>query len=84
MASRQVTATGKDDQGDITKLCGEDWGNVSKAQAISEIQSNAHVYYTQQGAARANVIVVEMAGGVKHLRTEPDKGAPNLDNLRDC
>ncbi len=46
MADRRVTKTGKDQDGDITKLCGS-WGNRSKASAIYDIQSGTHTYYSK-------------------------------------
>lgn len=39
MADRQVTAFGKDRDGDITKLCDSPaWGSRSKAGAIRDIE----------------------------------------------
>lgn len=37
MASRRVTRTGKDRDGDITALCGH-WGRANKAEAIRDIE----------------------------------------------
>ena len=86
MADRQVTATGKDRDGDITRLCnGGAWGSVTKATAINEIDGRVHTYYVRQpGTARADVRVVNGVHG-KYLRTDSD-AAPqnNLDNLTDC
>ncbi len=54
MALRRVTATGKDRDGDITKLCngGMSWSPRSKASAIDDIESKLHSYYVEdnQGA----------------------------------
>ncbi len=86
MADRKVTASGKDKDGDITKLCnGGDWGSRAKADAIRDIEGNAHSYYVQQaGTNRVEVRVVN-EGGSKYLRTTADKSSNNnLDNLPDC
>ena len=84
MADRQVTATGKDPDGDITKLCGG-WGSASKAQAIGDIESRTHTYYVQQpGTTRVDVHVVDGPSG-KYLRSDPDSSSKNnLDNLPNC
>lgn len=87
MASRKVTRSGKDSDGDITALCNaiEPWSPRAKADAIRDIELGLHSYYVQQpGTAPALVLVVER-DGEKHLRTQAD-GDPrnNLDNLPDC
>lgn len=85
MADRRVKKTGKDNQGDITSLCG-DWGSVTKATAISEISvTKANSYYVQDAMARrADVMVVNGSTG-KYLRTDPNATcSDNLDNLPDC
>ena len=86
MADRRVTGTGKDRDGDITKLCnGSVWGSTAKASAISHIEGRVHTYYVQQpGTIRAEVRVVNGANG-KYLRTDADAASGNnLDNLPDC
>ena len=83
MADRRVKKTGKDADGDITSLCG-DWGQRTKAGAISDIESNTHTYYVQSGSSRSEVHVVQGQTG-KYLRSDPDpSSANNLDNLPDC
>ncbi len=83
MADRRVTATGKDADGDITKLCGT-WGNTTKAQAIRDIEGGTHTYHVQTGNRRTDVHVVSGPTG-KYLRTDPDStGTNNLDDLPDC
>lgn len=84
MANRQVTRSGKDRDGDITRLCGA-WGNTPKATAIDEIERHVHRYYVEDAYRRqANVIVVNGRWG-KHLRTDPDSSCMNnLDNIPDC
>jgi hypothetical protein len=87
MADRQVTASGKDKDGDITKLCkaGETWSPRPKADAIRDIENGLHTYFVHQaGTTRVNVTVVNGATG-KYLRSTADKSSKNnLDNLPDC
>lgn len=82
MPIRNVTGTGKDSDGDITGLCGP-FGSVSKATAISDINSGTHVYKVHE---RTKIIVVQASAGKSaYLRTEPNGSeADNLDNLPDC
>lgn len=84
MAGRRVTHTGKDEDGDITKICGS-WGERKKADAIRDIEKATHTYYAQQpGTSRSNVHVVNGPTG-KYLRTSGDASDKNnLDNLPDC
>ena len=83
MAQRHVTRSGKDRDGDITALCG-DWGRAPKADAISDINSGRHTYYTNVGGNRAQVRVVTR-NGRPYLTTAADaSGRNNLDNLPDC
>lgn len=88
MADRRVTASGKDKDGDITKLCnsGQSWSPRKKADAINDIESKAHTYYTQdRNGNRSDVHVAKKADGSKYLRTDPNgKSEDNLDNLPDC
>ena len=85
MADRRVTRTGKDSDGDITKLCGA-WGGTSKAQAIRDIRReeltptlSTRLFYV---ASSVRVITV---GYKKYLRTTADGASKNnLDNLPDC
>lgn len=86
--ARKVTMVKKDANGDITALCNPDetwWKEVSKAQAISDIEAGRRTYYTSvQNGIRKDVIVVHdrsVAGG-KYLRSSPDTVSPNnLDEL---
>lgn len=83
MADWCVTATGKDRDGDITKLCGP-WGKVSKAQAIEHIENGDHTYHVQNGTRRTEIRVIT---GVinRYLRTDADRSSANhLENLPDC
>lgn len=81
---RKVERSGKDTDGDITKLCGA-FGSVSKATAISEIENRVNTYHVQQtGTNRVEVRVVT-EGGKKYLRTTADSSSKNnLDNLPNC
>lgn len=86
MAQRKVTHTGKDKDGDITKLCnpGSDWTPRYKASAIRDIENGDHSYYVQAGASKTFIQVVNGPTG-KYLRTIADSTASdNLDNLPDC
>lgn len=84
MARRRVTRTGKDRDGDITKLCGPTW-SASKSQAIRHIERGINSYYVQDRYGRtADVHVVKGSTG-KYLRTDPNSNcSDNLDNLPDC
>ena len=84
MADRQVTGTGKDSDGDIASLCGS-WGSRTKAEAILDIESGTHRYFTHAATgAEADVEVVDGANG-KYLRTDPDKSlTDNLGDLPIC
>ncbi len=83
MADRRVTGTRKDDDGDITALCGDVWESVSKALAIAHIENGTHTYYVNV-TRRVDVRVVDR-NGKKHLQTTPDAtDKNNLDNLPDC
>ena len=63
MADKKVTKTGKDNDGDITKLGGS-WGNASKAIAIQDIDNGTNSYYVQQpNCGRSEVRVVEGTTG---------------------
>lgn len=83
MAKRQVTRSGKDRDGDITRLCGS-WGSTAKAQAIQEIEGGTHNYVVGSGSSEVRVLVKQGPRG-KYLTTSPDgRGRNNLDNLPDC
>lgn len=85
MAKRSVTRSGKDEDGDITSLCGSGtWSPVSKSQAIKDIESNINSYFVH---GRTEILVVKNASvsGGKYLRTAPNnEHNDNLDELPDC
>ena len=83
MTKRCVERSGKDSDGDITKLCGS-WGSTPKAQAIREIEGNTHNYVVQVGRAEVKVLVKRGTNG-KYLTTSPDgRSRNNLDDLPNC
>lgn len=87
MADRQVTATGKDEDGDIMRLCNSEnfWSPRSKAEAIYDIENGIHRYFVRISYLEDVDIKVVTRGGKKYLRTDPDKTTSNnLDNLPDC
>ena len=80
---RNVYAAGKDEDGDITKLCnsGEWWSPRSKSAAIADIESGNYEYWSN-GRTKIHVYT---SGGKKHLRTAPNSDSKdNLDNLPPC
>ena len=80
----RVTATGKDSDGDITKLCGSSW-STSKATAIREIETGTFEYFVNEAGYRSTVVVRKRSDGTKYLTTLADKtNKNNLDNLDDC
>ena len=86
MSDRAVRQTGKDSDGDITKLCnsGETWSPRSKADAIRDIDNGIHTYYVPWESGRTEIHVVKGATG-KYLRTDRDNTSMNnLDDLPDC
>ena len=81
--ARRVTRTGKDGDGDITRLCGE-WGSVPKDIAIVEIEALPGFYFVQDYSGKSDVVVYKV-GDKKHLRTDPNGScSDNLDNLPNC
>ena len=86
MSDRAVLTTGKDSDGDITKLCnaGQVWSPRYKADAISDIENGIHTYYVPWQSGRTEIHVVNGPTG-KYLRTDRDNTSKNnLDDLPDC
>lgn len=86
MADRQLTATRKDTDGDITALCqaGVVWSPRSKRDAINDIRKGIDTYYVRVGYRRVEIHVVDGLTG-PYLRTDPDTTTHNsLDDLPDC
>ncbi len=87
MDERRVTQTGKDDDGDITKLCnpGSLWSPRYKDDAIKDIDNKVCEYFVQTGMNKTYVHVVNDSTKGKYLRTTADATSDdNLDNLPDC
>lgn len=86
MADRAVLKTGKDNVGDITKLCntGREWSPRRKADAIRDIETGTHTYYVPWKSGRTEIRVVNGKNG-KYLRTDRDDTSKNnLDDLPNC
>ena len=84
---RQVTATGKDKDGDITALCdsGAWWSPRSKADAIGDIDRSHHSYFVLWTDGRQTDIHVVDGPYGKYLRTDwDDTTRNNLNDLPDC
>ena len=87
MAKRYVRQTGKDKDGDITRLCnsGEFWSPRSKADAIQDIESGTHEYWVNWANYPETKIRVVTGTRGKYLRTDRDQTSKNnLDDLPDC
>lgn len=86
MADRPVTKTGKDGNGNITKLChdGSVWSPRYKNDAINDIEQEIHRYYVPWPEGPTWIRVVNGPTG-KYLRTDRDETTRNnLDDLPDC
>jgi len=87
MSKRQVRKTGKDSDGDITKLCnnGDYWSPRSKADAISDIELGLHTYVVPWTDGETQIHVVNDPVKGKYLRTDRDNTTRNnLDDLPNC
>jgi len=85
--NRRVTASGKDEDGDITTLCngGEFWSPRKKSGAISDIESGSYRYFVRDTQGNETDIKVVNGSSGKYLRTDPDKTSQNdLKNLPNC
>lgn len=87
MAKRYVRQSGKDRDGDITRLCnsGEAWSPRGKADAIRDIEGGIQEYWVNWANAPETKIRVVSGTNGKYLRTDRDATARNnLDDLPDC
>lgn len=87
MAKRYVYKTGKNSQGDITKLCndGQVWSPRMKADAITDIDNGIHEYWVPWANSPETKIRVVNGTTGKYLRTDRDQTSKNnLDDLPDC
>ena len=81
--AKRVTETAKDQDGDITALCGG-FGRTSKSAAITEIEKDSTAYYVEEVAPKVYV-KVGIREGRKYLTTvADDTHKNNLGNLDDC
>ena len=84
---RQVPATRKDTDGDITALCKSfaAWSPRPKADAISDIEDGIHEYYVYWTDGIVTDIHVVNGPYGKYLRTDRDHTTRNnLDDLPGC
>jgi hypothetical protein len=87
MADLQVTYINKTPRNNthegITHLGGSTW-KWTRAQVIQSIEAGSNTFYTSVGGKRANIAVVNGAGG-KYVRTHADgRWNDNLLALREC
>lgn len=83
MADLRVTRTAKDEDGDITALCGSGWRR-EKDDAIRDINTGLNRYYVEWSDVTTWVRVVAGPNG-PYLRTDRDATPRNnLDELPDC
>ena len=86
MTTRNVQATQKDKDGDITYLFNFDefWSPRHKNDVIQDIERNVHSYYILIAGKTVNIHVIAGPTG-KYLRTDPDKTERNnLVELPNC
>ena len=84
---RDVTATGKNRDGDIVSLCnsGKFWSPRYKSSAIEDIESGLYEYWVNWLRYPESKIHVVNGPTGKYLRTNRDgSGGNNLDDLPDC
>lgn len=87
MAKRYVNKSGKDKDGDITKLCNSsaDWSPRQKGDAIRDIENSTHSYWVSWTDGQETEIKVVNGSTGKYLRTLRDGSTRNnLDDLPDC
>lgn len=83
MERKLVTKSGKNQDGDITALCGGSY-NDTKAQAIRNIETGQVSYYVAVEAVQTVHVVNHPKYG-KYLTTGADcTRKNNLDNLPNC
>jgi len=87
MEIRYVNRSGKDKDGDITKLCNPEatWSPRLKADAIRDIESGVYAYKVPWSDGLTTDIRVVNGPNGKYLRTDRDTTTRNnLDDLADC
>ena len=66
------------------KNVGGDWGKITVAQCIYDIDNRVYEYYVHVGTVEVNVIVADHAGH-KYIKTRNDGIQPdNLLSLPEC
>lgn len=81
--AKQVTRSKKDDDGDITGLCGFGWSD-SKGEAVANIRRDSSAYYVSVDN-RTVWVRIGQRNGRDYLTTSADGYSPNnLDDLDDC
>jgi len=79
----QVTKSKKDQDRDITGLCGDGWSH-SKSDAMRNIGEDSKYYYVSV-AGRTVDVRVGQRNGRDYLTTSADGYSPNnLDDLDNC
>jgi hypothetical protein len=79
----RVLRSKKDDDGDITGLCGDGWSHT-KQDVIARIAVDRYAYYVSAGGQTV-FVRVGRRNLVPYLTTHPDGTKPNnLDNLPPC
>jgi hypothetical protein len=87
MDPRQVIATGKDKDGDITKLCNhaQYWSPRPKRDAIDDIDNRGIKYVVVWPDGKITPVTVVNGANGKYLRTLRDGSSRNnLADLPDC
>jgi len=81
--TQEVTKSKKDQDGDITGLCGASWSHT-KSEAVAKIQTDSKAYSVSAGG-QTTYVRVGTRGLKDYLTTNPDStGRNNLDYLPDC
>lgn len=81
--TKEVTKSKKDQDGDITGLCGTSWSHI-KSEAIANIKADSRAYSVSAGG-QTTYVRVATRGLKDYLTTNPDStGRNNLDYLPDC
>ncbi len=83
---REVTHVGRDARGRVTKLCNEAvWGEVSKYQAIQQINDDTYQYLVMADDGRPAPLVVSGPPNNHHLKSARDVTTTNnLTELPSC
>ncbi len=81
--ARQVASSKKNNDGDITGLCGSGWSHT-KDQAVQNIRYGYDSYYVSTNG-RSVPVQAKIRNGAYYLTTAADGYKPNnLDDLPNC